>query len=390
MRVSVGDIMKEKAESTKSGSFGSMWNPGDTGVVFYPFWKNPLTGGFELLLAAQRGHQVPDMKELGINTSFIPTLSEFDDDGNVIGTGDIAYQFSRVAPCFTAGQKEVEMANVRSRTGIDETTRQTLYQQIEAKYDRTKMKSVKPVIGGLTYYIATECVYVPMKNEQPGVQEARIVSQKMSDARIKKLMALAADSKFEPVPLEGTDIYYLEVQYSWPTGDKAEAGKVDPQGLTPEWRLESKHPNEFKALMPELSKLPTEMETIAKRNFAFVKLSENRIKQALTNYAIMKTEYLDALNTTVHEDMIKRIEKSASLFNELRITDNLHNEDLIEKISTALELQHAQDNTVGNSEPKDTTSEEAPVLSSAPSVEELLMGEHIGSEDDLSTIDDGE
>ena len=386
MRVSVGAVLKEKAESKKSMNFGKMWAPGSTGVVLYPFYKNE-DGVFEPLIAVQKGHIVSDMKELGLNATFIPTLSEFDSEGNIIGSGDVAYQFSRIAPCFVAGQKEAEMDGIRKKDGIDETMRQTLFKKVEDKYSRDNMKGVKPIISPLTFYISTECVYIPMQNGQPEVKAARLVAQKLSDARIGKLMALAADEKFQPTQLPGTDIYVLEVQYSWPAGDKGEAGRTDPQGLVPEYRLEAKFPNEYKSLMSIINTLPRESETIARRNYSYTKISEARVRQALRSYAVMKTEYLDALNPVTDEEMITRIEKNASIINELQLTPAIHNTDLLDKISAALELQSVHEQAV----PSASEDEEYVRVSEAPSVSDLLEQEHIGDDDDIaSMVDMGE
>lgn len=387
MRVNVGKVLKQKAESRKSGSFGKMWNPGDTGVCYYPFYKDEETGRFELLVAVQRGYSVNDMKELGINTSFIPTMCEFDEDGNVIGAGDIAYQFSRIAPCFVAGQKESEVASVM-RKNVDESSRQMLLKKIEDKYDKDSLKGVKPIIGSLTFYISTECVYVPMQNKMPNVQEARLVAQKLSDQRIKKLMSLANDEKYTPQPIPDSDMYYLEVQYTWPVGEKSDAGKTEPAGLTAEYSIQAQHPNEYKSLLSEIAKLPSESETIARRNFSFTKVSEASLRQCFRSYAIMKSEYLDALDAQSDEDMIKRIEKNSGLIEEFGLLSNMQNEDLVDKINAALELQHAQSPVTA--EPTPTAETETAAPAPQMDIDQLLAADHVGSEDDLSMIDDGE
>lgn len=391
MRVSANDVVKQKEESKKSASFGSMWNPGDTGIVFYPFFRDEVTGNFELLAAGIRGHQINDTKAIPGIGSFIPSLCQFDEDNNIIGAGDITYQFSRIAPCFIVGAKELELNDARSKQGIDETTRHQLIQDIESKYDTKNINSIKPVIGGLTYYISTEAVYVPMKDSEPLTSEARLVSQKLSDKKIKTLMTIAKDPKYEPVFIEGSDgLFYLEVQYSWPVGKKQEAGQADPVGLTAEYRLESTHAQQFKAIMNELSKLPSESETIEKRGWGYVKVSESAVRQRIKNYSIMQTASLDALSETTNEEMIKRIEKNAALCKDLNILDNLHNQVTIDKLRAAIELQAAQEDTEKSALITKTTEADSLPSSEAPSLDEMLRQEHIGSEDVLSQIDDGE
>ena len=262
--------------------------------------------------------------------------------------------------------------------------------EIEKKYDKDNIKGVKPVIGGLTFVIATECVYVPMKNGEPDIDATELVSQPLSDIRIKQLYALAADPNYEPVKLEGTDIYVQEVQYSWPAGDKAEAGKTSPNGLVPEYRIISKFPQQYKAIRSTLDQLPSESDTIAKRNYQFQKYPENMIKQSLTNYAVMQSEYIDALSGTDNEEMINRIERNASVFEELNLIGNIKNEDILAKINAALELQHAQSDATATVEPTTSSTETEDVPTSAPTIADMLQQEHIGGEDEVASIDLGE
>lgn len=367
--------------------FGKMWNPGDTGIVIYPWFKDSETGNFELLVALRRGHKAQP-KELSIKASFIPSLCEFDENDNVVGAGDFTYQFSKIAPCFVAGQKELELSRIREKENINESMRHDLITQVDKKFDKDNVKGVKPVVGGLTYIIATECVYVPMKDNKPDIENASLVSQALSDTRINQLYALANDPKFAPMPIEGMDdMYALEVQYSFPAGDKTAAGKAAPLGLAPEYRLEATHPQQYAAIHNIVMTLPQESETIEKRNYSFQKFSENMIRQSLTQYAVMQTEYIDALTETSNEEMIERIEKNARVFEELNITRSLKNQDIIDKISAALELQHAQESNMDNTEPTTTSEESTNIPVGSPTIQQLLEAEHVGDEDSIAALD---
>ena len=58
-----------------------------------------------MAVGAVWGHQVSDIKGLGLKTSFIPSTTEFDADGQPIGQPDITYQFSMIAKVFIDGRK---------------------------------------------------------------------------------------------------------------------------------------------------------------------------------------------------------------------------------------------------------------------------------------------
>lgn len=389
MRMSARGAIKTKAESKKTNGFGKKWNPGDTGRVLYPFFKDEETGEWELLVAMVRGHKA-DPKALSVKTTFIPSLSQFDEDGNIIGAGDFAYQFSRVARCFVEGQREAEMAKARAKEGLGEAARRELMNSIDEKYDtKNNINAIKPVISPLTYTIATECIYVPISNNEPSVDDAELVSQTLSDTRIRELYAIASNPDTAPVYLEGdSGIAYLEVQYSFPTGKKSDAGKTSPTGLTPEYRLIQKFPQAYKAIKPVIQTLPELSETIIKRNWSFQKISEQAVKQACLNYAIMQTEYIDALNTEYNEDMITRIEKNASIFEELQLIPNIKNQTILEKINAALELQHAQNATISSAESMTTSEDmEGTPVPSAPTIEQMLQADHIGSDDDVVSLE---
>ena len=86
-------VLKLSSSLQKCKNFGKAWEVGDQGTVFYPFkwWPDeslPSGGTFEPHMSANFGHPVSDMKVLG--TTFLRSLSRIDENGQVIGDGDLA------------------------------------------------------------------------------------------------------------------------------------------------------------------------------------------------------------------------------------------------------------------------------------------------------------
>lgn len=384
MRIALEDALQEKQSSKILRSVSKAWNPGDTGIVLYPIYTDD-EGKKHLLACKCRGHQC-DFKALSLKTSFIPSNCKYDSYGNPLdGVGDIAYQFSKIAKCFVEGQKAIELKQLEQKQFPTESMRNQAIKTIEEKFDQTKMNSVKPVVKPLNYYISTECLYIPVKDGKPNVAAADIYLQKLSDARSQKLLQYMNDPKYAPI--DGQD--YLEVEYSFPTGDKNISGQTEPNGLTPEYRLKEKYPDEYKALLPKIQGLPTTSEMIEHRNTSYRRFSEQQIKAALSNYAIMSSQYLDALDEVENQEFFEYLEKNTGVIEELSIDKTLKNESLIAALKAAIEENHAKQAMEETTVPKEETvgTEEVNEDTQPMTVEQMLAEDHISSEDELSGID---
>lgn len=376
MRMTGSGAMQTRADAKKLGGFGQMWEPGATGTVLYPIVKDETTGKFDLLVGGIWGHPA-DPKELGLKKIFIPSLTDMDESGEPIGTPDITYQFSRIAKLFIDGMKQKKIDGVMAKQWPNEASRKSALEAIDKEFDtQSNMKAKKPVVGKATFLITTECIYIPIENEQPQPDKARLVTQSLSDERIRKLIGLANNSKYSPDP----DDTYLEVQYAFPAGDKAQSGRTDPVGQVREYRLKTTYPDQWKAIESLIPTLPDKSETIARRNFSYRKSTPKEIKNALTTYAIMNSEYLDALS---NEDDIEKLVKNADVMEELSLTSSIMNPELKSKITEALEELHKViDATATEDEPQ-----EEPTFGDAPTIEQMLANQHRASDELLEGVD---
>lgn len=386
MRISAETAIKEKQETAILTNFSKMWNPGDHGIVLYPVFKDEASDTWHLLVNRVRGHKV-DLKALSLKTTFIPSNCEFDEYGQPKdGVGDTAYQFSRIAKCFVEGQKASEIKQLEGKNFPSESMRNQAIRQIEDKFDPQKMSSVKPVVRALTYFISTECLYIPMKDGKPDPMNAKLCTQELSDKRINKLVSLIRDERYTP----DDEHPYLEVEYTFPTGEKQQAGQTEPTGITNEYKLNNKYPDAYTALTTQIQGLPTSSNMIEHRNRAYRKFSEQQIKSALAQYAILSTQYLDSLEGAENEEFVERLKKNCGIVEDLGITKSLKNESLVASLKEAIEEQHSKQamEEATRSEMDQNETEESGVeeTSTPMTVEQMLAEDHLGSEEDLSGL----
>lgn len=378
MRITARGAMQTRADSQKLVGFGQMWQPGDQGTAYYPVITDEKTGKLDLLVGCIWGHPA-DPKALGLKTIFIPSLTDMDESGVPVGTPDITYQFAKIAKAFIDGEKQSKIDKAMSKNWPTEAARKAALDEIENEFDtKNNMKAKKPVVGKVKLLITTEVLYVPIENDVPQPDKARVVTQSLSDERIRKLIALLDDSKYAPG--EGED--YLEVQYNFPATDKAQAGKADPVGQVPEYRLKVKFPEQWKSIESQLELLPKNSETIARRNFSYRKFDEKKIKNALTTYSIMQSEYLEKL----HEDDTERLIKNAEIMDTLSIPESLADCPLKEQLNAEIERIRNERAAAGVEAPAEETHEE-PSFTGAPTLNDMLQNENRASDEFVDGID---
>lgn len=329
-------VMRMSSSLQKCRNFGKAWEVGDQGTVFYPFkwWPDeslPTGGTFELHMSAYFGHQVSDMKVLG--TTFLRSLSIIDENGQVVGDGDLAYQFSRIAGLLVNAQKERELAelNAKDWTILGQTAYQTARKKIEDAYDsKENMNAKKPLIGRLTVLKLTEVVYVAMDPnsgkpifEDQRKQKTGTYIQTLSDNRLSKLRALANDVNLgilaqNPgmVPEEGK-LYFLEVLYNFTStkNNKSEAGRADPQGVAFSVTIAERNPAIKSKLTEWLERVPADPEGIAGHTYNMAPMPDEVLKAKLQ--AVM-FESTAAMPYMTQEDK-DRLVKNAKLLDYLRI-----------------------------------------------------------------------
>ena len=125
---------KTRQESRKLDVYSKQWLPGDTMRIYFPVFQHD--GMWDIAVGAIWGHKVNDFKEIGLKTTFIPSLTEIDQEtGTPIGPPDVTYQFSQIAGIFVAGMKDIEYNKLQSKNWPNESARQEALRKHEHDYD---------------------------------------------------------------------------------------------------------------------------------------------------------------------------------------------------------------------------------------------------------------
>lgn len=320
---------KTSADSKKLQMYSKQWLPGDTMRLFLPIFKNDI-GSWDLAVGALWGHKVNDFEGIGLKTAFIPSLTQFDENGDPVGPPDITYKFSQIAKIFIDGQKAIEEARLQNKRWPTESARKEALQKLDYDYDtKNNMKAIKPAIGRATYMICTETLCLKYVNGAPVSDSAAVVSLPLSSKRIDELYAILDDPKYAPAD----DAEFMEVEWKYPANpDKGQSGNAShPSGLTPEYRLETEFPDAYKKVSGMFNLVSRDYESIVRR--ATRRIDEAKIRGAITQYSYTNSESLDACSEENEDTLVK----NAQLIHELSIERALNNQELIDKIKAELD-----------------------------------------------------
>lgn len=362
---------KTRQESRKLDVYSKQWLPGDTMRLFFPVFQHD--GIWDIAVGSIWGHKVNDFKGIGLKTTFIPSLTEIDQEtGTPVGPPDVTYQFSQIASIFVAGRKEIEYNKLQDKNWPNESARQEALRKHEHAYDtKNNMQAVKPAIARLSYFVSTEILCLKYVNGIPDVNSAAVVSFPLSDERLTKLNTILDDPKYQPA--DGDK--FFEIEWKYPSNpDKGQSAKAsNPAGLTAEYRMAAQHPDQYKQISDKFNIISMDYQTITRR--ATRKVSEAKIKNALMQYTFANSEYLDACPADDEETLLKH----ASLIHEMDCERALKNMELVDKIKAELaalpvtQPEHLPDLTQPAAATADTVTQ-APDLLAGSAMPDLSAG----------------
>lgn len=330
MQLGARGAQRERQATRKLMAYSKRWTPGDTMRVFFPLiWDEQ--GRPDFLIGKVWGHPVNDVKELGLHTTFIPSLTPFDENGNPVGVPDVTYQFSRIAPIFVNGMRAQELAAIAKKPWPTESQREQAMQKVKEKYDtKNNRNAVRPIIGRAQYMILTEVISAKyIENQGIDTTTIAISSLAMSDQLLQKLWALLDNAKFAPA----AGAKYFEAEYIYPAdADKGASGRaVTIGGLTPDWSLAAKFPEQFKTIEDYFRSWSTDSETIKTR--ATTSINPDAIQAAITNYSLMHSEFLDSVD---NDDDTNVLLNNIEILSKVIKPDYLQNAELKAKIQEAI------------------------------------------------------
>lgn len=324
--------------------FSQCWDVGSQLAAFYPFRlvqsaDDPDKKLWVPCMSAVWGHPVPytksnDSPSKLLHRSFLRSRCTLTRDGEVVGAGDLAYQFSRIAPLLVKAMKEKELSECAGKNwaSLGQSAYIQARQQIEDKYDPKKMNSIKPFLGRLVIQCNTVCYAVALSNDTAApIMETSdtdktktgMFTQTLSQARKDKLMQLANS------PLYGInvqhpdktykvdDVEFLEVMYNFISVrmDKGEAGRADPQGIAASTSIAMRFPDIANKLAEALKRVPTSRDDIRAKLYAMEPMEDSALLKALQQYT-MNTA--DAWHCLAEEDK-NRLLDNANIIDFLRV-----------------------------------------------------------------------
>ena len=261
------------------------------------------------------------------------------------------------------GMKAEDEANVMRKPFPSETAKQEALRKIEHKYDaKNNMKAVKAAVGRATLHIFTECVAYKYQNDAPVQDSIAVYSFPLASQRIDQLYTLLRDPKY--CPQEGEKFW--EVEWKYPTNpDRGQSAKAaNPVGLTIEYRTATQNPDKWNIVLEKCLGLASDGDAIVNRTTKYV--DQGRIKSALTQYAIMNSQYLDSVMEEDKEVLVK----NAQVVKELSVLNSLSDANLIAKLKEQISAIPAT-TTIPEAVPDMTVPELNPTPAATP---ELIPG----------------
>lgn len=313
LKQGLGALNTARQATKKLAMFSKQWSPGDTLRVFYKVFKLE-DASWEILAGSCWGYKVNDIKGLGLKTSFIPALCQFDADGNPVGNPDVLWRFSRLAPSFVKGRYAAEIDAITKKQGITDAMRRDLIRDIDAKYDtQNNMEAERPIISRNVPLIVIEAICVPMKDGVPTFETLVPVMQPASDTIARRLATILDKAEFQPE--DGDD--WIEIEYAFPmVTRKAEAGlKVTPTGVVSQDRIKNKFPDKWNLIKAAMAQMSNDSEMIIKRSTSAV--SEGRIITALSKYITLHNTDLE--NCALDDDNLDQLKNNIGLVHELNL-----------------------------------------------------------------------
>lgn len=344
-------VLSAQNARVKLQRFQKAWDVGSQLTAYYPFRlvekkDEPGRVYWTPCMSVVYGHQVDyNLFKRG----FLRSRCTMDAEFNVVGEGDIAYQFSRIANLLVNAKKEHELADCAAKdwTMMGQAAYQSARQAIEDKYDRTKLKSEKPIIGRFDIQRNTVCYVVAMDpaTSAPKFQtsdsdktKTGFFTHTLSKGKMQKLYELAnnvlhgINAQNPGTEFKVGDVAFLEVLYNFTSArmERTDAGKAEPQGLAQSITLATRFPAEKENIQKQLAQLPTSASEIRQKLYAMEPMSDEELTRILQQYTFQTAGDWGYLSPEDKERMVR----SANIIDYLRVVPA--DEELNKALTNAL------------------------------------------------------
>lgn len=385
MRITLGGAVQSREATQKLRMFSKQWEPGSTVRAYYRTYMDPDTNMRQILAGTCWGHKVNDMKKLGLKTTFIPSLCNYDENGDPIGAPDILNRFSRLAPLFIEGEKFHRLQEAERKEYPQEALRREAIKTIETDYDaKNNRQAIKPVISRPTLLITLEVLVVPFKDDKPQMDTAVVACQPVSNKIAKQLDAILRNKKYATIDENG----FLEVEWAFPMDtDKGNSGaNVTPVGLDEKYAFRTQFTDLYPQLISLCGGLAEDSDMIRRRATSGV--AEQAIKQAIMNYSFMYSENLGYC--MADDNLGDSVMKNVDLLKELDVARAVKDPVFTERYNKELAERAATDlpEPVESVEPEQAAAESAPE-SQAPTIQGILSQQAQPGGESVDDVVDG-
>lgn len=360
-------VQEVRSKSAFRRNYSKSWSVGDKLSCMLPigWYEDPdVAGGgmFYVVTASTWGHKVNNMKKFKAGGTFLPSLTAISDDKkpcriilgedgkpieNEDGTveteyieGDAAYQFSKVAPLFPAGEKRREYKRIMNKSyGSDgEEQRQSALRDLEDEYDLSKNQDApRPIIGPLTLYAATEVLVTPMKDREYQTDLSEIFQYELNSSKTEKFQALINDPKYRPEDIN-QKWFEFHITYEGKSNDKAgrsAAGRAAvPVGVTEQDLMCNADPAAFAKITNLINQMPEDETYIKARNNSFIRKDEKKIIRAIQSYMQNNADTLEQLET---EEDLEKLSYNAAALMRFKAFECFQEEKIIDLVKKGYE-----------------------------------------------------
>ncbi len=335
-----------RAASRFMTSFTKFWSSGDKLRVFYPVGnvgEDPNSPIYDIIVSSLWGHNINIKAIPGLRRIFVPCMSRCLETGQV-EESDYLCRVSGLSRLILKAQEAAEINRI-ANSPLGASAKNAAIEQKKSQF-----ANAQPLVGPRTYVISTNCFVVKVdERNHPDVANARMCVQDLSDTRIQKLHGILTDSTFSPRVADG----YLEVQYTMgSSGNRAQDGRTDPQGVGNDRSLATLFPKEWEQLQSAMKiGLPTSTDVIAGRDRNRVPVDEALLRKEVGDAIIINSTYLEEFDPVADMADIQRLARFKDVLDEMNI--KISSYDLGEIAGESSEESSTKDEPAPTSQPLD-------------------------------------
>ena len=378
-------LFKTKEAKKKLTPFNKVWKPGERFRCIYPIFFDEENQEYDILAGAIWGYNW-DVNATSLKRVFIKAIAPIDDNGNPEYKDELA-QLVPIARLLYKGQERREIKDIEDNTRMKEAAKITAIEKIKIAYNgdsEGKNREHQPLIGSLDYKIFTECLMIPVdENDIPDFSKAIVVSQDLSKDKTTAIKAAINDKKcYVDEELSVAEIAWNFVQAQTKGVSSLKTAPVaveQAQALlfADETATEAKKAQKM-ATVAKVKQIAEDFDSIVRRNMNSRDTNITEVIQAFKDYCTTNYKAFEALDS---EEDIELAEKNIA--NICRYEIPVSAGPIAELMDEYIAEQEAKAKEIAEAGEGEATE-------GAPTVQELIKQEASGiekyTEEELNAI----